>query len=99
MECGETPEQTAVRELREETGIDGRIGALIGVTATPGTLYSSVLLIAYLVTSYSGSPKAGDDACDLVFSHRHQLPDIAFDAHNSFIKLYYSAFSPFSPIV
>jgi 8-oxo-dGTP diphosphatase len=31
MEAGESPEQTAIRELREETGFDVELDALIGV--------------------------------------------------------------------
>lgn len=31
MEWGETPEQTALRELEEETGLHARLGAIIGV--------------------------------------------------------------------
>ena len=96
VESGEAPEQAAVRELREETGLDGRIHTLIGATTSPGTLYPSIMLIAYLVTSYSGSTVAGDDASDLGFFARQHLPDIAFATHNSFIRLYYSAFAPYS---
>jgi len=96
VECGETPEQAAVRELKEETGLEGRIHTLIGVTTSPGTLYPSILLVAYLVTNYSGSPAAGDDACDLAFFSRQHLPDVAFNTHDSFIRLYYSVLAPSS---
>ena len=97
VECGESPEQTAVRELREETGLDGWIHALIGATTTPGTRYRSVLLVAYLVTTFSGAPEPGDDACDLAFFDRHHLPDIAFDTHETFIRMYYTAFAASAP--
>ena len=90
VECGETPEQAAVRELQEETGLSGRINTLIGVTTGPGTLYKSILLIAYLVTRFSGSAMAGDDACDVDFFDADHLPEIAFGSHHSFIRLYYS---------
>jgi ADP-ribose pyrophosphatase YjhB (NUDIX family) len=90
VECGETPEQAAIRELQEETGLTGRINTLIGVTASPGTLYASILLIGYLVTCFSGSPMAGDDASDVFFFDNDNLPDIAFESHQSFIRLYYS---------
>jgi ADP-ribose pyrophosphatase YjhB (NUDIX family) len=90
IECGETPAQAAVRELKEETGLDGRIHTLIGVTTSPGSLYTAILMIAYLVTHYSGQAAAGDDAADVAFFPRKKLPDIAFESHQSFIRLYYS---------
>ena len=94
VECGETPEQAAVRELKEETGLTGRIHTLIGVTTSPGTLYESILMIGYLVTQFSGSATAGDDASDVSFFENGQLPDIAFESHQSFIRLYGSTLAP-----
>jgi ADP-ribose pyrophosphatase YjhB (NUDIX family) len=90
VESGEKPEQAAVRELREETGLAGRINALIGVTTSPGTFYKSILLLGYLVTCFSGSPVAGDDASDVKFFDINHLPDIAFESHQSFIRIYCS---------
>lgn len=94
VECGETPEQAATRELQEETGLRGRINTLIGVTTSDGTLYKSILIVAYLVTCFSGSAMAGDDASDVRFYDKGNLPDVAFESHKSFIRLYYSVFSP-----
>lgn len=91
MESGEAPEQAALRELQEETGLTGRVSTLIGATTSPGTLYDSILLLGYLVTRYSGSAVAGDDACDVNFFKKGHLPDIAFESHQSFIRLYFSA--------
>jgi ADP-ribose pyrophosphatase YjhB (NUDIX family) len=92
IECGETTEQAALRELREETGLNGQINALIGVTTSPGTLYKSILLVGYLVTHFSGLAEAGDDASAVAFFNYGELPEIAFENHRSFIRLYYSTF-------
>ena len=91
IECGETPEQAAVRELKEETGLDGSVHSLIGVTTTPGTLYRSILVIAFLITCFSGQAAAGDDAADVAFFPKEDVPEIAFESHQSFIRIYYSA--------
>ena len=96
VECGETPEQAAMRELQEETGLTGRINTLIGVTTSPGTLYQSILLIGYLVTCYSGSAVAGDDASDVDFFDKKNSPDVAFESHQSFIRICYSILTPSS---
>ena len=46
MELGENPEAAALRELREEAGMAGRIERLLGLRATPSRLYHTILLAA-----------------------------------------------------
>jgi len=93
MELDETPEHAALRELAEETGLKGRIDMLLGVSTNPSALYHSVLMVGYLVKNYSGTIKPGDDANDVNFFHFNELPDIAFESHASFIRMYYAAYS------
>jgi ADP-ribose pyrophosphatase YjhB (NUDIX family) len=93
MELDETPEQAALRELKEETGLAGKIDMLLGVSANPSALYHTVLMVGYLVKSYSGSLIAGDDAEDASYFHYNELPEIAFESHASFIRMYYAAYS------
>ena len=93
MELGETPEKAALRELKEETGLAGKIDMLFGVSANPSALYHTVLMVGYLVKSYSGSLIAGDDANDAAYFHYNELPEIAFESHASFIRMYYAAYS------
>ncbi len=93
MELGETPEQAALRELKEETGLAGKIDMLLGVLTNPSALYHSVLIVGYLVKSYSGSLIAGGDANDTALFHMNELPEIAFESHASFIRMYYAAYS------
>jgi ADP-ribose pyrophosphatase YjhB (NUDIX family) len=93
MELGETPEQAALRELKEETGLAGKIDMLLGVLTNPSALYHTVLIVGYLVKSYSGSLIAGGDANDTALFHMNELPEIAFESHASFIRMYYAAYS------
>jgi 8-oxo-dGTP diphosphatase len=93
MELGETPEKAALRELKEETGLAGRIDMLLGVLANPSALYHTVLMVGYLIKSYSGNLIAGDDADDTAYFHYNELPEIAFESHSSFIRMYYAAYS------
>ena len=90
IEVDETPETAALRELKEETGLAGRIHSQIGVTMSPGSLYSSILMVGFLVTQFSGDAVAGDDASAVAFFDRHRLPEIAFESHRAFIRLYAS---------
>lgn len=86
MELAEQPEQAALRELFEETGLHAEIDRLIGVRSNPSSLYHTVLLVGYLVTRYEGIPVAGDDASAIDFFAYDSLPEIAFDNHARFIE-------------
>ena len=93
IELGETLEQAALRELEEETGLNGKIEMLLGATANPSDQYDTVLMVGYLVKNFTGDLKAGDDASDVAYFHLNELPEVAFESHREFIRIYYSQFS------
>ena len=93
METGETPEEAALREFSEETGLFGKIDMLLGVMTNSGTFYETILMTGFLVRSFSGTPEAGDDAGEVGWFDRDGLPQIAFDSHASFIDIYYAAYA------
>lgn len=92
MELGETPEQCALRELEEETGLAGKIETFLGVMSNNSPRYNTVLITGYLVKNYSGSMIAGDDASSVGFFDSDGMPEIAFDTHKSFIRIYFSMY-------
>jgi 8-oxo-dGTP diphosphatase len=89
MELGETPEQGALRELEEETGLSGTIERLLGVVTNQSSQYDTVFMAGFLVKEFTGSPVAGDDASDAAFFTRERLPEVAFDSHKMFIRRYW----------
>ena len=93
MEFGETPEESALRELEEETGLSGKIESLLGVTVNPSEQYHTALMVGYLIRTYSGMLTAGDDASDAAFFPCDTLPEIAFSSHQRFIRIYRSAYA------
>lgn len=88
LELDESPGEGALRELSEETGLAGKIETLLGVRTTPNALYHSVLMVAYLVKTYSGQLLPGDDADAAQWFDTNHLPAIAFSSHRHFIKQY-----------
>ena len=93
MELGETPEKAALRELKEETGLSGQIDMLLGVSSNPSAQYHTVLMVGYLVIISTGTRIPGDDAVDAARFKYDELPEIAFESHAGFIRMYYAAYS------
>jgi ADP-ribose pyrophosphatase YjhB (NUDIX family) len=82
MEYGETPERCAVRELREETGLRGRLRGLFGVYAGHDDPRARAVLILYAAERVGGRLRAGDDAIEARFFEPGALPrEIAFESH------------------
>ncbi len=62
VEAGETLAEAVVRELREETGLQGTCGAFVGWVERIGIDYHFVILD--FEVEVAGDPIAGDDAAE-----------------------------------
>ena len=78
VELGETVEEAAVRECREETAVTPRLGALLGVYSRPGP---GVVIVVYRATIAAGAPRAGHEASEVAWFRREEIPwdALAFD--------------------
>ena len=86
LELDETPAEGAMRELHEETGLNGDIGRLLGAIQAHSDLYGFLVMVGYWVDVYDGNLVAGDDAQAARFFPVHALPQVAFRSHRWFIK-------------
>jgi 8-oxo-dGTP diphosphatase len=87
MEYGEAPQRCAIRELREETGVLGRITGLLGVYAGVDDPRVRSVLILYTAERVSGRLKPGDDAIEAHYFPRRRLPRaIAFASHRQALE-------------
>jgi 8-oxo-dGTP diphosphatase len=80
VEHGETVEAAAVREAREETGLDVRLTDLLGVYSDPTRDARHHTVAVVFIGTASGNPAAGDDAGAVLVCRCDELPQpMAFD--------------------
>ncbi|MEO0983750.1 MAG: NUDIX hydrolase [Pseudomonadota bacterium] len=79
IEFGEPAKAAALRELREETGVEAEIAGLVDVvdaiftSRTSGETWRHYLLVDYVARWTSGDPVAGDDAAEARFFARDEI--------------------------
>lgn len=64
VEPGETLAEAVVRELREETGVEGACGGLVGWAERITATHHFVIFDFWAVPLGDGDPVAGDDAAE-----------------------------------
>ena len=79
-ECGETIEEAALRELKEEAGVEGRIVGLIDVCSDRTSTYGEVVVVTFRAEKVGGRETAGDDACGVGYFPPADLPRLAFSS-------------------
>lgn len=80
VDFGETVDETAVREAREETSLDVELRALLGIYSRPDRDPRGQTITAVYVGRATGMPKAADDAQNVGLFLPDQAPStMAFD--------------------
>lgn len=80
VELQETVEEAVVRELREETGLSGRSGMIVGVYSGPDRdPRKPTTTVAFLITGRGGTPVAHDDAGSASWVPLADAHPLAFD--------------------
>jgi 8-oxo-dGTP diphosphatase len=82
VDVGESIEQAAVREAREETALEVRLIALLGMYSDPTRDVRGHTASAVYVAQAQGTPRAQDDAAAVAVFNPANLPvNLAFDHH------------------
>ena len=86
VEWGESPDETAVREAKEETNLNIKLSELYGVFRARGEENYEILLVVYRAEILSGELLAGDDAMEACYFKFNALPEnIAFRVHRQIL--------------
>jgi ADP-ribose pyrophosphatase YjhB (NUDIX family) len=89
IEAREDPQESAIREVQEETGLTVEIDRLLGAH-TPGKGIN-VIILFYLAKIASGSMVPGDDASEVRAFKQEELPaNVAFDLHRMMIADFFA---------
>ena len=87
VEYGESYEEAAVREAKEETGLDVKLLCQMHLYSRPDRDPRFHTASLVFIAKAEGEPKGGDDAARAKLFHVEQLPPLVFD-HERIIKDY-----------
>jgi ADP-ribose pyrophosphatase YjhB (NUDIX family) len=89
MEIDETTEQAAIRETREETGLEVELGALLGTYSYRESFYGgAIVVVVYHARVLRGTLQAADDVCDARMIGPAEVPweQLAFQSSHSAVR-------------
>jgi ADP-ribose pyrophosphatase YjhB (NUDIX family) len=83
VDAGEELHEAAIREAKEETGLDVRVDRLLGAWSTRG---ERVIFIAYAGRVTGGRIEIGQECIDVRFFAPDALPPLAFAHDGAIVK-------------
>ncbi len=89
VDRGETPQAAAVREAREECGLDVRLDALVNLYAYPRRV---PIIIVYAATMLAGSLCTDDECSEAALFREPDVPwdDLAFSSTRDALRDYFA---------
>lgn len=93
LELNETYEEAAIRECKEETGLDIKLDALLGIFHNHDMVWSNgdqaqVIAACYLASIVSGEPRIDEESYELKYFAIDEIPFLFAEDHREALKAY-----------
>lgn len=85
-ELNETIESAALRELREESGLVGRVLRLLDADSYQSDFYGDLLIVTFEVENVGGKECPGDDAETVAYFALDDIPPLAFSSNRKAVR-------------
>lgn len=94
VEMNETYEQTALREIREETGLEVRLDSFLGIFHNHNMVWSNgdaahVISAMFTATIVSGEPRIDEESYELRFFGKDEIPELFAEDHIASLEAYF----------
>ncbi len=95
VEMNETYEQAALREIREETGLEVKLEHFLGIFHNHNMVWSNgdaahVIAAMFTASIVSGEPRIDEESYELRFFGTDELPELFAEDHIASLKAYLS---------
>ena len=98
-ETGESIEDAALRELKEEAGIDGRILGLVDVDSCTNYFYGDLIFVTFEIEYTTGELNHGDDSVAAKYVSLRDIPKLAFQSNRKAVDAYIKSKSDYWAIL
>ena len=94
LEMNETYQQAALREIREETGLEVRLDHFLGIFHNHNMVWSNgdaahVISAMFTAAIVSGEPRIDEESYELRFFGREEIPELFAEDHIAALEAYF----------
>ena len=94
LEMNETCEQAALREIREETGLEVKLTGFLGIFHNHNMVWSNgdaahVISAVFTAEIVSGEPRIDEESFELRFLGKDEVPPLFAEDHITALEAYY----------
>lgn len=95
LEMNETCQEAALREVKEETGLEVRLDSFLGIFHNHDMVWSNGeaahVISAYFIASIvSGEPRVDEESFELRFFSREEMPPLFAEDHIAALEAYFA---------